>query len=950
MAQPRHLAAGLLARPLALAVPKDALRSLLACTFLLATACATPSGQPGPAGGPPVGASARVEPLERFADPVLGIEIAKGRLDLPAGARPRLAPAVGENGVTDVYLVRAEELAWDGSFRSAEANGAPAGPAEPNTWYVFALRRPGAGHVSLELELRRGERSTVSWEIGSGNPGKHTILEMWARKRLGAQAAFESGAGPLQRPILRAAAGAYRLGWSRLELARAGQDGSRGPPSILALFGGRAAVDETLQLDRPLAAREGAGRGAERAIPIDSLPGIEVKAHPWREMLRDRATPRLALADCVPIDRAFLYLAHPAEAVEELEGGGARFLDRVSSFAGQGRVEYSVIPRLLDDLGLGEGLGRRLLRSGAVREAVVFTTDLALLSGTDVTAVAETTRGFLDLLPVPDGAIGERTRPGGKAFTARRGSRVFLSTSKPELERALALHAAAGSGSLGKSDELGFMLLQLAPNERTRAFAYLSDPFIRRLLGPAQRIGQLRQARARAEMEELAGAAFLRRQDAPGETPTVQDLERMNYLEPSFPAAAYSLAADGRVSSPVYGPLDRLWPVSRLDVSRVTAAEFESYKGFREAYTTYWRRFFDPIAVRLDAEERGRYALETFVLPLLDSSFYNGLAQNLARTPSAGAAPRWSGPVPTELALELAEKQLGPLRNLLRDVGLRSEPLLGTLTGRVQFAFPDAAPILQVGGGSVFGFTAADAEQVDGVGLPLAVASLTRPIAIAIEVSDPAEAQRALDGIVPRALESSSFRQVRLRMTRAPDGRILLTVDLFGLATIRLTVRVEGRWLVIANDTALPARLVAGSEARPPASAALTLRPGALRLGLESAWQSFVEADAAAAWDAQGWLAPWLASGEGVEGARASSRAILGAAPVLEPDALVPSGNHLFEHRRYGTRARPLLPKRGDDDFGLFEGIGEAHVQATFEGDGLRTRVTWTLGGASTSR
>src|SRR2546428_8367618 len=51
--------------------------------------------------------------------------------------------------------------------------------------------------------------------------------------------------------------------------------------------------------------------------------------------------------------------------------------------------------------------------------------------------------------------------------------------------------------------ELRYLLTELPLTKDTRTFVYMSDPFIRRMVGPAVKIAQLRRMRARAEMEMI---------------------------------------------------------------------------------------------------------------------------------------------------------------------------------------------------------------------------------------------------------------------------------------------------------------------------------------------------------------------------------------------------------------------------------------------------------------
>jgi hypothetical protein len=826
---------------------------------------------------------------------------------------------------------------------------------ETVTWEVYAQRRKGAKEVRLELQLERGAPvRSLTWAVGVVEAKEDgAVLRRWAGLRLGAMDLLRSGDGPLQEPILASAFQAYRLEedstWGRLA-GRRERGRSDGGPSLLALFGGRAAVDETLQLGQGLATGMAAPE-AGQGIPLAELPGVEVQAHPWKELLAGRAAPRVPLAELVPVDRSLIYLPQPKEAVEAIENGGSGFLNRVSSFAREGRLDYAVVERYLQTLGLGDGLGRKLLKAGAIQQAAIFTPDLSFLSGTDVTVVAQVSGLFEPLLPIGDGELQEKATAGGKCWRARRGSLVFLSTSRAELEKALALHAAAGAGSMGKSDEFAFMLLQLAPTERTQAFAFLSDPFIRRVVGPEVRIAQARRDAARARMEQVAGAAFLRRLDAPTEVATAAQLKELGYLHPEFPVDGLTLSPDGRVSDATFGPLERLTPASRLDVSRVSPDEAEAYSDFRSRYTQFWRKFFDPIAVRLDTRDGDGYALETFILPLVNSSIYREAKEELALTATAGRkAPRWSFPPTVAMTLQLPDKLAdqakhdidlpGEVESTFGDV---VEAMLQTVVPSLHLAFPDSAPIMQVGGGSAFGVTASNLEQVGQAGAALLIAAVTRPMVMAVELKDPERVQRALDRVVlPYRVLNGNRREIDVSLAREESGRLILSVDLFGMVKLRQSVRIEDRWLVLSNDTTLPAKLVDGVLDASTAVASVAFQPSAIKAGLPSAWHSAVEAEADAAWTAQHWFAPWLAAGATVEEAQRASRATFGAAPLLAPDALTPTWNNFYENRRFGSPGRPRIPAQPAGDFGLLEGVSKAQVEMSFEGDGLRTRVFWT--------
>jgi hypothetical protein len=243
-------------------------RSLLALLLLAPLACRTPSsGAPGTSEAARAADGIEVAPIvpvALYADPKLGLEVARGELTLPARfLRPDLRPAPGETGVAQLFLVRAElpeeeEETETGATEEGDGGeplaSTPPRPfvEPPSRWKVFALRRSGATDVALELRVEPGAAATrVDWKISAGAPGGRDDLQGWARSRLFAQDHFGAGDGPLQLPLLAAAIGAYGLDErlaDQLDRSRRGDDQST--PSLLALLGGRAAVDETLQLDR----------------------------------------------------------------------------------------------------------------------------------------------------------------------------------------------------------------------------------------------------------------------------------------------------------------------------------------------------------------------------------------------------------------------------------------------------------------------------------------------------------------------------------------------------------------------------------------------------------------------------------------------------------------------------------------------------------------------------
>ena len=191
----------------------------------------------------------------------------------------------------------------------------------------------------------------------------------------------------------------------------------------------------------------------------------------------------------------------------------------------------------------------------------------------------------LGLVDLKATGITERALPSGRSvYWARQGDLLCVSTSRTELDGILDLGARQGAGSLGRTAELRYMLTQLPLKKESRALIYLSDPFIRRMVGPAVKIGQLRRMRARAEMEMITAGALLYTLDGNRDTPDLEKLSRLGYVPRSVAGRGYrgcQFVAREHVDAvlPGYTHLQRAQPIS-LPCLPFTAAPTLTLKSF----------------------------------------------------------------------------------------------------------------------------------------------------------------------------------------------------------------------------------------------------------------------------------------------------------------------------------------------------------------------------------
>ena len=280
---------------------------------------------------------------------------------------------------------------------------------------------------------------------------------------------------------------------------------------------------------------------------------MEVEAHPFAEMLGDRPGGTLDLANVVPPDRFFVYVAKP-KAILPLLDKGTQFVAATGAGLTGNQLDYDLTRRYFQRLGVKRSWLEAVLESGLVRDMAVMLPDLLLIDGTDMTIAARVKQPALlgALLRLAgagglakDGVLTMPTGDGRVAHWALKDDLLCISTHRGELDRVLNLIEADGEGSLGRSTEFRYMLTQMPLQPETRLFAYFSDPFVRRIVGPAVKLGQLRRMQARAELESVTAGALFARLDGIAPVKSVAELVRMNYLPADFPAANYSIDADG---------------------------------------------------------------------------------------------------------------------------------------------------------------------------------------------------------------------------------------------------------------------------------------------------------------------------------------------------------------------------------------------------------------------
>jgi len=845
----------------------------------------------------------------------------------------------------------------------------------PSTDSAGADKRPSPVRL-VASNLRGGDSVEITWNtVGTAAAAtekeQQDIVREWAKlraMRLHGLQLLGNGQEPMATHWLRQTVESYQLNPKKFGLNQ-NRNRRRGRTTdAMSILGGRAAIRETLQLRNLVLADNGSK--LEASIPLDTIKGVEVKAHPFKEMLEShlaehgsKQAPTLALANYVPPDRFFAYFRDPSSVFSMLEGGSEFVFSTGTAITGNSAA-HGIKQRYLEQMGVSEALLRRFLATGAVREMAVCLPDLHLIDGTETSAVLKLGKPFLataalGIIGVPPGnGTTQKTNAAGRPVHFHRDGDVLLvSSSKTELEAMLA--AKAGGRNLGASDEFRYMLTQVPMTADTATYLYFSDPFIRHLTGPEAKIGQLRRLAERAELEEVSAGALLASFDG-HRADQVRDLgflEERGYIRERHATKEISLDEHFVSLAPSSGRANRMRTLSERPLVQVSPREKEAYDAYREAYERFWRRFFDPIAIRYEKLPDGSHSLETFILPLIDNSLYNGLRQ---------IAPPQDSPLPLRvpviepapvgmMSFNLNEKAMLDMMEegedmILGLLGLDGS-LLDLLGPDVHLALQDADPIIGIGSGELAGMFGEFGGRLDDemVVIPAIVSMLTRPCNICIGVQNPAEMRKKLDELAWPAgrLETDGWGEGSLSRVTGQQ-KWIYRYSLEDVITLRFGIEVQDRYLVINNLPFSNRAKVTGSKLAPNSVGYLELSPAACSKQLPALFASMVESGAKSTRSGAASLAPLMMAGaDSIEAAAQRHADLFGFKP------LHPAGGSWTWDARVGAMESSLFgspweeqqpPFDPDNDaVGLMKNVHTMELGMQFEDDGLRSRVRWRV-------
>ena len=490
-----------------------------------------------------------------------------------------------------------------------------------------------------------------------------------------------------------------QVGGRNTEANRRTRQGPERNAGLFSIFAGALAVQESLQLDTMRAdPRARDARIADRSretVKISDLTGPKVKSHPWGKMLAAQTVARKTLeiselARCVPEDQYFVLFGSVNKLLEATEGGdlwGAHLFSQVTRSARTRRTTA----RLKTQLAIQTDRLTRPFYDMVVDEVAITGSDLYIPMGSDITLLfrikqPDVFRLRMDgFLTAAERSRSDATRTTGKisdveyvrVSTPDRELSVFSAYPRPDLHirsnsraalaRVLEMiedRARDGRKSvprLGESTEFKYIrtLMPLGAEEE-HGFIYLSDPFIRRIVGPELKLTNARRLLCYNHLRMIGHAAMLYRTQYGRPAGSLAELAEGNCAPGVFGegnlrcpcGGEYQLSADGTTGvCSHHGHAQYMVPCREIPLTRVTQEEAARYKRFLDQYNSYWRTFFDPIAIRVQITPK-QYRAETIILPLIDNSIYSAMAMALGGEPE----PLDALPVPDRNIFSMAFK------------------------------------------------------------------------------------------------------------------------------------------------------------------------------------------------------------------------------------------------------------------------------------------------------
>jgi len=591
------------------------------------------------------------------------------------------------------------------------------------------------------------------------------------------------------------------------------------------------------------------GKGhLDHDVHISEIRPPNLQSLDYEKLLDERRTKEKVLpkphelSKLVPADQYFLHfdsMSSAGELFDLAKHWGDSLLRMFTITAVDNRLEE----KLEEQLCIRRGVLTKLFADKVVAELALTGSDPYVLEGTDLT--------FLFRLEQPDlfdkvaGTWLEQTRKkypelierdfnyrGHKvsvrytndrvvsSFVARHDNVAIYSNSHAAIRRVIDTVTTKGP-RLYDALDYRYVTTILPPHDPekkagTGGYLFVSEAFIRRLIGPEAKIAERRRVECFNNLVMLNNASMFYRMEYRKSPGSLSDLVQERFVDldrvrcPHGGAYAFDGKGDTCTCSQ-HNRIKYLTPNAELPLLKASRDERDAYERYRRRYEELWQSSFDPIAIRITVGPKVK--LETCVLPFANGSLYRDLQLWVDGKPRKLDTQRIAASAVVSLEAVHGRKNIAGILRQLPGVTevLKADPTLTDLAwlgDRASFHFCDGSSILEI-----------DPTKLGDLNIPLAgklslnqqtipifaLAAASLPSYVSIEVEDRDKAGRLLEQLAGNLFlqRSQLFGLPKsLDAYRLPEYKkhtpYVLSFQIYAVK-VRLHVALVGNQLVAAT-------------------------------------------------------------------------------------------------------------------------------------------------------
>jgi len=285
---------------------------------------------------------------------------------------------------------------------------------------------------------------------------------------------------------------------------------------LFRLTTGATALHESLQLSELLTVRRATSNDT---VSIADLGAPELSSLDFLKRLEEEnGVPILdEESHLFPLDWLYLRFRTGADLMDFLDEADM-WNRHILTYYGSGARNKDLVWRLFDKLGMPDPRKFRKFYEAIPGAISLGMSDIFVNEGSDITIL------------LPKGTPSFLFTESGSRHSGEVDGRVFLSTSKPALDKVLSL-SEKKSEALGTQPDYQYMRSKLPAREDEAVFIYLSEAFLHKLVGPRLRILESRRIRCASHMRTVINASLLFLEEQGRQPETILELVENRYLK-----------------------------------------------------------------------------------------------------------------------------------------------------------------------------------------------------------------------------------------------------------------------------------------------------------------------------------------------------------------------------------------------------------------------------------